>query len=233
MEKAKLARPGWLTDPKERPKQVLFLAESGVSRTVMRALTGWSNNQMAGFSTRAGVVFNKYQVASHADMRKALCAVGFDEQDVDAAIANVPLVADSRHAVAQSEPAKKDRKPARTRKKSSEAPEKSAAAPEAQLDGPEKIVPPTAGEVSDDWRRQISAAARASGVEQGERVPAATPTPLASSPPLDPATDTDGCQWPLATGGSIKEPKVCGKPAVDGLCEKHRDEIRGRKRILR
>jgi hypothetical protein len=42
------------------------------------------------------------------------------------------------------------------------------------------------------------------------------------------------CKWPLASGGSLKEPKLCGKPALPGedVCEEHRkrlDELLGKR----
>ena len=43
-------KPDWLTDPAERKRRLIALVECGVSRKVIRAITGWSNNQMAGFS---------------------------------------------------------------------------------------------------------------------------------------------------------------------------------------
>jgi hypothetical protein len=43
---------------------------------------------------------------------------------------------------------------------------------------------------------------------------------------------TAKCQWPLATGGSLKEPTLCGEPVLEGhsLCKKHHDEALGRRR---
>ncbi len=37
------------------------------------------------------------------------------------------------------------------------------------------------------------------------------------------AVEEPGCQWPLSTGGSVKRPKLCNKPVVEGhkLCEEH------------
>ena len=72
----------WMSDPDERSKKIVFLVKAGVSRKVIRAITGWSNNQMAGKAARAGISFDKFKTIATALMKEPLLNVGFSEKAV-------------------------------------------------------------------------------------------------------------------------------------------------------
>jgi|GEM_PF-4457160 len=82
---------------------------------------------------------------------------------------------------------------------------------------------PTDAEVRATSAREIIEAARAMDRKQPKVDVSRSRVVVKRTAPI---TDDSACQWPRASGGSLKKLLICGDPAQGGLCEHHRALIK-------
>lgn len=246
-------KPQWLTEPPERKIKLKQLAANGVSRKVIRAVTGWSNNQMASFATSAGFSFEQFTQITAEAMRKPLRDAGFSGEDIDAAIAlqgrpvkhRAPPKPAARKKPRHISKKKRKTRPAkrkRSRKRQPVEPPTELAAPEqpliemqlTELPAPEGEEPPPTRVDDVEARAAAEAAIRAAASEAPsiERPkPSQAPAQIPRVPQRFIATvvDPNSCRCPVP--GDLHGTSVCGeKPVVyEGVCEKHADILFGKR----
>ena len=199
----------WMSDPDERSKKIVFLVKAGVSRKVIRAITGWSNNQMAGKAARAGISFDKFKTIATALMKEPLLNVGFSEKAVVRVLseAGEPEKIEKVSPVTLPQPEKKTGDHVTL----------------AKITGTEESARPTDDEVNAQFRqdiaeeveKQVKAARPVLATEKAEVV--IVPVRKAAHEKTE-----GGCQYELSVVRSLKESNTCGAQiAYAKCCHKH------------
>lgn len=229
-------RPEWLKDKVERVEHIRALVTSGVTRPVLKEVCGFDTNVMSGIVNRAKLRFRDFASAPRPAMRELLLQHGFDASLIDEALTKAVSSNSigSAHGSLQRMSSAWSRSAPKVCKKAvdnggngedkHERAAQSTPAPAEPVEAPSIVFEKPSDEESTRlWYKELFQMAPAAEVRQLQRQVEKVLTPQPPTRTM-PSADKSKCQWPVP--GGIKQSLVCGAVCVDGLCEKHRIQVR-------